>query len=270
MASRLVVVASVVALVAAGAIGIGVMSSLGDGSDAKHTTATSVQDVADAHDAKAKAGPSPAESPHPGGPAKAVPVGGNRTLVGGGVAPTPPAASAPSGGKNASGSGSDVKAPAAPTKEAQTTTGSQSGAGEQSSSGSESKSQPGVTGRIVSFDSNRCIDVLDGNPASGTPLQIWDCSDDSWQQWSFHTDGTVRTLGKCMQVEGGSTENGAAIRLGTCNGGAAQKFTLNKRHDLVNIHADKCVDVRDMVTDNGARLQLYTCAGTANQKWGLG
>jgi hypothetical protein len=61
--------------------------------------------------------------------------------------------------------------------------------------------------------------------------------------------------------------HGAAIVLATCTGGAAQRFTLNRSHDLVNVPADRCVDVVDEARSDGARLQLWDCAGTDNQKW---
>ncbi|MGP4045986.1 ricin-type beta-trefoil lectin domain protein [Streptomyces sp. 2A115] len=264
--SRLVVVMAVVALVAAGAIGIGMMSTMGGGSDDEHASrqaAASVRDTSKGNEAQADSvRPKTHESGKPGHESKSVPSGGGagRLPAGGAAIPSGGSDNPPSSGKSgsdagesASGSGQSGSAPtAAPQPKA------------------KSQAQPGVTGRIVSFASSRCIDVLDGRSDSGAPLQIWDCSDDSWQKWTFYTDGTVRSQGKCMQTAGGSTANGAAVQLATCTGGAAQRFDLNERDDLVNTHADKCVDVQDKKTANGTRLQLYTCAGTPNQKWGLG
>jgi Ricin-type beta-trefoil lectin domain len=119
---------------------------------------------------------------------------------------------------------------------------------------------------IVSYASNRCIDLINGQRDNGTPLQIWDCGGVSWQKWIFEPDNTVRTGGKCMTAVGGSA-SGTPIEIEDCNGGAAQRFVLKKSLDLVNIAADKCVDVKDKQTANGTRLQLWTCKGTSNQKW---
>jgi hypothetical protein len=74
-------------------------------------------------------------------------------------------------------------------------------------------------------------------------------------------------MGQCMTLSGGSHSDGTPIVISSCNGGAAQRFTLNNAHDLVNVAADKCVDVKDQQTDDGTRLQLWQCAGTDNQKW---
>ncbi|MET7976118.1 RICIN domain-containing protein [Streptomyces mirabilis] len=79
--------------------------------------------------------------------------------------------------------------------------------------------------------------------------------------------GTVRAMGKCMDVAWGSTADGATIQLANCSGNPAQQFRLNPAHDLVNPQADKCVDVRDKGTANGTRLQLWSCNGQDNQKW---
>jgi hypothetical protein len=116
--------------------------------------------------------------------------------------------------------------------------------------------------------SNRCIDVTNsqnGVGADGTPLQLWDCARSANQLWSFSSDGTVRSLGLCMDLAWASTNENTTVQLVNCNGGWAQKFTLNAAHDLVNPTADKCVTAESSA--NGARLVLRSCAGTSNQKW---
>ncbi|MGI5522042.1 protein kinase domain-containing protein [Micromonospora sp. CA-259024] len=121
--------------------------------------------------------------------------------------------------------------------------------------------------QILSFASERCIDIPDGNATAGVRLQIWDCRRTAKQLWTFPADGTVRSMGKCLDVAGHSTEDGAAVILADCSGAGSQKFTLNKAYDLVNTKADRCVDVLDANPNNGARLQIWQCLGTANQKW---
>ena len=98
---------------------------------------------------------------------------------------------------------------------------------------------------------------------------MWDCNGTGAQSWTFYSDGTVRALGKCMDVAWGSTANGAVIQLVGCNGNPAQKFVLSGAGDLVNPQANKCVDIKDWNGNSGARLHTWECAGTANQKWFL-
>ncbi|MGW2045607.1 ricin-type beta-trefoil lectin domain protein [Streptomyces sp. NPDC001858] len=127
---------------------------------------------------------------------------------------------------------------------------------------------PGV--RIRSYASSRCIAVSGAQSSAGrdgSRLEIRDCDNGAWQKWDLRSDGTVRAFGLCMDVAGASTTNGTVIQLARCNGGWAQRFVLNKAHDLVNIQADKCVDVVDKQTANGTKLQLWSCQGTSNQKW---
>ncbi|MEU9286933.1 ricin-type beta-trefoil lectin domain protein [Streptomyces sp. NPDC048275] len=127
---------------------------------------------------------------------------------------------------------------------------------------------PGV--RIRSYDSGRCIAVSGAQSSTGRDgarLEIRDCDNGAWQKWDMRSDGTMRAFGMCMDLAGASTGNGTAIQLARCNGGWAQKFVLNKAHDLVNSQADKCVDVLDKKTANGTKLQLWSCNGTSNQKW---
>src|SRR5262249_29392658 len=59
---------------------------------------------------------------------------------------------------------------------------------------------------VWSHASRRCIDVP-GTGRDGTQLQIWDCTGSAAQHWQFMSDGTVRALGKCMKVAGGSTSS---------------------------------------------------------------
>lgn len=127
----------------------------------------------------------------------------------------------------------------------------------------QSDAAPGVS--VYSHDSGRCISA----PAAkdGTRLQIWDCDGSSSQKIDFRSDGTARVYGLCMDLAGASDSSGTPVQLARCNGGWAQKFKVNKSHDLVNTAIGKCVDITDKHTANGTELQLWTCYGTDNQKW---
>jgi hypothetical protein len=126
----------------------------------------------------------------------------------------------------------------------------------------------GTRSTLVSNASGRCIDVTHEG-ATGIPLQIWTCHPETaWQQWTPYSDGSVRSMGKCMTVTGSA--DGAPVELASCNGGQAQRFRLNGSQDLLNASVDKCVDVKDNSSANGASLQLWSCRGTGNQKWHTG
>ncbi|MFD4573549.1 ricin-type beta-trefoil lectin domain protein [Streptomyces sp. NPDC058417] len=78
--------------------------------------------------------------------------------------------------------------------------------------------------------------------------------------------GTVTGLaGKCLDVAGASSANGTAVQLYSCNGTAAQQWTVGTDGTVRAL--GKCLDVVGGSTVNGARLQLWDCTGAANQKW---
>ncbi|MEU4095927.1 DUF5010 domain-containing protein [Streptomyces sp. NPDC026673] len=74
--------------------------------------------------------------------------------------------------------------------------------------------------------------------------------------------------GKCIDAAGGSSADGTAIQLYTCNGTAAQQWTNGADGTLRLL--GKCMDVAAAGTANGTRIQLYTCNGTAAQQWRQG
>ncbi|MFJ5214151.1 ricin-type beta-trefoil lectin domain protein [Streptomyces sp. NPDC088354] len=203
---------------------------------------------------------------HSGGSGGIAAAGGGSTTGGGGSTTT---GTTGTGGTGSSGSGTNGSG----------TTGSGSGSG-SGTSGSATKPTPKPTKtqqtvtvpgvRIRSSASGRCIDITnasDGIGRDGSRLRIWDCGGAASQKWDFRSDGSVHSLGLCMDLAWASTANGTAVQLAKCNGGWAQQFVLNSAGDLVNPHADKCVDVVDKATGNGTTLQLWTCYGTSNQKW---
>ncbi|MFF0478492.1 ricin-type beta-trefoil lectin domain protein [Streptomyces sp. NPDC004284] len=151
-----------------------------------------------------------------------------------------------------------------------TSGGTSSGSGTKSDSTSQTAPGESWSGgvQIYGHASGRCIGIANSPGAPvGSKLVIWDCYNESYQRWKF-VNGTVQSEGKCMNVSGGATNNGAVINWTTCNGSGAQQFRLNSSHDLTNPQSgNKCVDVVDQRTDNGARLQLWQCAGSPNQKW---
>ncbi|WP_238698065.1 RICIN domain-containing protein [Streptomyces sp. E5N91] len=80
--------------------------------------------------------------------------------------------------------------------------------GTASSGESAPKPVPGAA--VFSHASQRCIDVVGGGSATpGAGLMIRDCSDSASQHWTFPSDGTMRSLGLCVELAGGSTADGA-------------------------------------------------------------
>lgn len=129
--------------------------------------------------------------------------------------------------------------------------------------------RPDAPTTMQSEGSKRCIDVKDGRAGAGndgTPLQVWDCAKSTNQTWTFSPDGTVRSLGQCMDLAWGSIAENTPVQLVACNGNAAQQFRVTQKNELVNPAAEgKCVTADK--GDNGGRLFLRRCTGAGEQHW---
>jgi len=71
--------------------------------------------------------------------------------------------------------------------------------------------------------------------------------------------------GKCLDDNGGGTDNGTAIQIWTCNGTAAQAWDIPGDGTLRVM--GKCMDATSSGTANGTKIQLFDCNGTGAQQW---
>jgi hypothetical protein len=82
-----------------------------------------------------------------------------------------------------------------------------------------------------------------------------------------HTGNTFRALGKCLDVAAAGTANGSKVQIFDCNGTNAQNWTTGANGGLVNAGSGKCLDVTGNSSADATRLQIWTCSGAANQRW---
>lgn len=165
------------------------------------------------------------------------------------------------GGPNAatvSGGAMVIDSVAVSTK-APASSGGGSGGGGGTTSGATQINGPG----------GKCVDVAGVDSGGlGAAVQLWACQGPSLskdQQWT-RSGSTLRTLGRCLDVTGGSTASGAKLQLWDCNGTPAQDWR-QVGNTLVNPASDKCVDSPGGGTANGARLQIWTCNGSPAQSF---
>jgi hypothetical protein len=153
-------------------------------------------------------------------------------------------------------------------------------------------SDGGFQSVAVAQHSQQCLDNTDLKTTDGNPQQQFSCEGGDQQLWNFRpvagADGTFTVVnqqsGKCLEVNGASTADGAAVAQRTCADGAAnQQFTLRKvtyggndAHDyqLVARHSGKCVDVNGVSTAVRAPVIQWTCkpvgqSSPLNQTWRL-
>jgi alpha-L-fucosidase len=124
--------------------------------------------------------------------------------------------------------------------------------------------QPGTTGPIRSGLTNKCLDSV----AATDRVQIWDCNGGPTQAWTVNADGTVQIFGKCLDIYGGSSSNGALVQTYACHGGGNQKWQASGGA-LVNPQSGRCLDVPGFNTTNGTQVVIWDCNGGANQRWTL-
>ncbi|BCJ54103.1 glycosyl hydrolase [Actinoplanes sp. NBRC 14428] len=78
--------------------------------------------------------------------------------------------------------------------------------------------------------------------------------------------GPVRGLaGKCLDVSNAGTADGTKVQLWTCNGSAAQNWTVSPATTIKAL--GKCLDVSGGGRTNGTKVQLWTCNGSGAQTW---
>ncbi|HEX8864465.1 MAG TPA: ricin-type beta-trefoil lectin domain protein, partial [Lentzea sp.] len=118
-------------------------------------------------------------------------------------------------------------------------------------------SRPTRSGPVTSGLAGKCLDT------DGTRAQIWDCRGINW---TAAPDGSLQAFGKCLDIYGGSSSNGALIQLYPCNGLGHQKWTASG-DALVNPQSGRCLDVPGFNSANGTQLVLWDCNGGANQRW---
>src|ERR1700761_5444402 len=72
--------------------------------------------------------------------------------------------------------------------------------------------------------SSLCLDVVNQSTANGAGVQVWSCSGNANQQWTY--DGAHLTVyggSKCLDVTNGNTANGTKLQIWDCVSGNANQ-----------------------------------------------
>ena len=82
-----------------------------------------------------------------------------------------------------------------------------------------------------------------------------------------------KNSGKCLDVAGAGTHDGANVQQYDCHSGANQLWTLTDKGNgyylITAKNSGKCLDVAGVATHNGANVQQYDCHSGPNQLWTL-
>ena len=117
----------------------------------------------------------------------------------------------------------------------------------------------------------KCVDVAaDDTGINGTGVQMWDCQGYAEDQhWAHFADSSLRTLGRCLDINGNGTANNTQVELLDCNGVGGQVWQQQADGSVRNPQSGRCLDSPGGATGNGTRLQIYDCNGSAAQKFAL-
>ncbi len=125
---------------------------------------------------------------------------------------------------------------------------------------------PPTGSALVSASSGRCLDVPGSATTNGTGLVIWDCHSAANQTWTAGSDGTLRSLGRCLDAPPSATA-GTRVQLWDCNGGTNQQWTFQSNGTIRGARSGLCLDVDRNLTANSTAVLLWTCTGSTNQVW---
>ena len=135
---------------------------------------------------------------------------------------------------------------------------------------------------IVNVNSGKALDVRNGVAESNAIVQQYSRNNSQAQRWFIRDSGAGYYLQSALgnwvlDLSGGNTADGAAIRLYTPNGTASQLFVVSSSDVniatgvsmiITSVANKKLVtDVTSASTTNGARVQLYSSNNTNAQKY---
>ncbi|WP_433217206.1 arabinofuranosidase catalytic domain-containing protein [Dactylosporangium sp. CS-047395] len=123
----------------------------------------------------------------------------------------------------------------------------------------------------VAGPGGKCVDVAaDDTGSNGTGVQLWDCQNYAEdQRWTHFADNSLRTINRCLDINGNGTANGTQVELWDCNGVGGQKWIQQADGSLRNPQSGRCLDSPNGSTGNGTRLQIWDCNGSAAQKFAV-
>ncbi|QHA10033.1 1,4-beta-xylanase [Streptomyces broussonetiae] len=125
----------------------------------------------------------------------------------------------------------------------------------------------------------RVLDEPAGYNGNGTPLQVWDASGASNQQWRAgrNSDGSYTLTnvasGRVLDEPGNQTGNGTRMQVWDSGGGANQHWRADRNSDgsytLTNVASGRALEIPGGRTANGTPVQIWDSGGGAHQHWNL-
>jgi endo-1,4-beta-xylanase len=158
-----------------------------------------------------------------------------------------------------------------------TALGGSSGGGTPGSGTPDGGITSGTVYTLSNTAAGRVLDEPAGHNGNGTPLQVWDASGASNQQWRAgrNSDGSYTLTnvasGRVLDEPGNQTANGTRMTVWDSNGGANQHWRAARNSDgsytLTNVASGRALETPGGKTANGTSVQIWDSKGGANQHW---
>ena len=114
----------------------------------------------------------------------------------------------------------------------------------------------------------KCLEDPGSKTANGSPVDLTTCGSGTNQKWTVVQDGTMRVLGRCLDMAGLGTTTTTSLRLWTCNSGdGAQQWQAGSDGELINPRSGKCIYVPVTSAGNGTKPVVHACANNAQYHW---
>lgn len=139
--------------------------------------------------------------------------------------------------------------------------------------------------KLTHKGTNQCLDVDNNSSQSGANVQQWtdnpNVNNDA-QRWKLElievpiVSGGIYKLthkgtNQCLDVSGGSIQQGANVHQYTSNDTDAQRWVITKEADgfykLTHSGTNQCLDVDNNSSQPGANVQQWSDLGTDAQRW---
>ncbi|GIJ19943.1 endo-1,4-beta-xylanase [Micromonospora lutea] len=116
------------------------------------------------------------------------------------------------------------------------------------------------------------------NEASGRCLDVNGASSANGAQmiiWDCHSNANqqftqngraLQVMGKCLDVPNNAAA-GTRVQIYDCHGGTNQQWVINSNGTISNAQTGLCLDVNGAATANGSAVIVWSCHGNANQRW---
>ncbi|MBX9400116.1 ricin-type beta-trefoil lectin domain protein [Lysobacter sp. BMK333-48F3] len=114
----------------------------------------------------------------------------------------------------------------------------------------------------------KCFDVRGKSSSAGSAIQVWDCSGETHQQWSFANNLAAIAgvaSGRVLDIVAYGTANGSQLQLWDANGTSNQAWYFNSIAIVAN--GGRVLDLIAGSSANGNRVQIWDSSNGAHQTW---